>query len=109
MITNGDAVTDNFRDELVDLAEKEGVKIMDGAAADGTSVVKRKIYAKCKAKVGSKIPGSSDKVVETTCTLEAYIGKQKGFRKTYSCKAVSDAGISSEDAQNACAGRLQIQ
>lgn len=107
MVTNTDDVTESFRDELVNLVEKDGVKVMDGVVSDDTSSIKRKIFAKCKAKAGSKIPGSSDRVVETTCTLEAYIGKQKSFRKVYSCKAMASADISTEDAINTCSGRLQ--
>lgn len=109
MITDNSEVTASFRDELIDLVEKDGTKIMDGVVSDGAASVNRKIYAKCVAKVGSKIPGTTDRVVEAACTLESYIGKQKGFRKVYSCKSMADASISTEDAVNACSGRLQAQ
>ncbi|MES2614399.1 MAG: hypothetical protein V4591_03180 [Bdellovibrionota bacterium] len=107
MVTNNNEVTDSFRDELIDLVEKDGTKVMDGVVGEGETSTNRKILAKCSAKVGSKIPGTSDKVVETTCVLESYIGKQKGFRKVYSCKAMADADISKEDAINSCSGRLE--
>jgi len=109
MVTDNSETTASFRDELIDLVEKDGTKVMDGAMSDDSSSVNRKILAKCKTKTGSKIPGTSDKVVEVTCTLEAYIGKQKSFRKVYSCKSMADASISTEDAENACSGRLQLQ
>jgi hypothetical protein len=108
MITNQDEVTENFRDELIGLVEKDGVKVMDGVVNEDNSPIHRKIYAKCKAKPGSKIPGtSSDKVIETNCVLEAYIGKQKSFRKSYACKAMVDADSSMEEAVSSCSGRLQ--
>lgn len=108
MISTNNSVTDTFRDELIDLVEKDGIKVMDSVVvSDDSSSVKRKIFAKCVAKVGNKIPGTTDAVVETTCTLEAYIGKQKNFRKVYSCKSVLDANNSKEDAVNSCSGRLE--
>jgi hypothetical protein len=126
MITNNDKIAEDFRDELIDLVEKDGIKVMDNSVklmdlAESDRIdskvkrkdlktkrsVNRKIIAKCKATLGSKIPDSTDRVVEVSCTLESYIGKQKGFRKVYSCKAMADADISKNDAINSCSGRLQ--
>lgn len=110
MISNSNRTTKSFRNELIDLVEKDGVKVMDGVVVDHDDAsVNRKIYAKCVSKVGSQIPGSTDRVVDVTCTLESYIGKQKGFRKVYSCKAMADADIDPDEAANTCSGRLQAQ
>ncbi|WP_397600670.1 hypothetical protein [Silvanigrella sp.] len=111
-ITNNDKVSTALRDDLITLLEddpKEKIKIMDGAVTEAGSDSKRKILASCKAKVGSKIPGTDDRIVETRCTLEAYIGKQKKFRKVYSCKATVDSEISVDDAVSTCSGRLVLE
>jgi LPP20 lipoprotein len=109
LVTDNDKVSAALRDDLITLLEADNIKIMDGAVSENSKESKRKILASCKAKVGSKIPGTDDRVVETRCTVEAYIGKQKKFRKVYSCKAMGDAGISIEDAVTSCSGRLQLE
>lgn len=110
LVTNNDKVSTSFREELITLVEEEdNIKIMDGSVSDNAKSSKRKILANCKAKVGSKIPGTDDQVVEIRCTVEAYIGKQKKSRKVYSCKSISDAGISKKDAVSSCSGRLQLE
>ncbi len=109
LVTNNDKVSTALRDDLITLLESDNIRIMDGSVSDNAKDSKRRILASCKAKVGSKIPGTDDRVVETRCTVEAYIGKQKKFRKVYSCKATADAGISTDDAVSSCSGRLQLE
>jgi len=111
-ITSDDKVSKSLRDDLITLLEedsKDKIKIMDGAVTESGSDSKRKILANCKAKVGSKIPGTSDQTVEVRCSIEAYIGKQKKFRKVYSCKSIKDNEISVDDAVSACSGRLNLE
>ena len=107
MITNNKDISETYRDELIDLVEQNGIKVMDSIVSDDVSNIKRRLYAKCAANIGSKIPGSTDRVVTVKCTVESYIGKQKGFRNTYSCSAMADSDISKEDAVNSCSGRLK--
>ncbi len=110
-ISNNDKVSLALRNDLISLLEddpKDKIKIMDGAVSEN-SESKRKILSNCKAKVGSKIPGTDDRVVETRCVVEAYNGKQKKFRKVYSCKSTMDADITIEDAVTACSGRLLLE
>ncbi len=110
-ISNNDKVSLALRNDLISLLEddkNDKIKIMDGAVSEN-SESKRKILSNCKAKVGSKIPGTDDRIVETRCVVEAYIGKQKKFRKVYSCKSTMDADISIEDAVTACSGRLTLE
>ena len=109
LVTDNDKVSTALRDDLITLLEADNIKVMDGSVSDNAKDSKRRILASCKAKVGSKIPGTDDRVVETRCTVEAYIGKQKKFRKVYSCKATADSGISTEDAVSSCSGRLQLE
>ncbi len=109
LITDNDKVSAALRDDLITLLEADNIKIMDGSVSDNAKESKRRILASCKAKVGSKIPGTDDRVVETRCSVEAYIGKQKKFRKIYSCKATADSGISADDAVSSCSGRLQLE
>jgi hypothetical protein len=109
LVTDKDKVSTALRDDLITLLEADNIKIMDGSVSDNSKESKRKILASCKAKIGSKIPGTEDRVLETRCTVEAYIGKQKKFRKVYSCKATSDSEISTDDAVSACSGRLQLE
>jgi hypothetical protein len=109
MVTDSNDVTEMFRDDLVSLVEQDGIKVMDGAVSENAAGSKRKILAKCNSKMKPKIPHSSDRIVETTCVLESYIGKQKGFRKVYSCSAMLEDGASTEDAVNSCSGRLELQ
>ncbi|MGY3803829.1 hypothetical protein ACWNT8_07205 [Pigmentibacter ruber] len=110
-ISNKDKVSLALRDDLISLLEEdknEKIKIMDGAVSEGTES-KRRILSSCKAKVGPKIPKTEDRVVETRCVIEAYIGKQKKFRKVYSCKSTMDSEISIEDAVTSCSGRLTLE
>jgi len=107
MTTAHDAVSKNFRDEIVGLVEKEGLKVQDGTVSASNVPAHRKIFAQCTARVGTPVMGGPDKVVETKCTVEAYIGKQKTLRKTYSCQSMADLTTSKQDAINACSGRLQ--
>lgn len=106
-----DKVSQFLKNDLITLLEedeKDRVKIMEKSVAKG-SEFKRKILANCKAKVGSKIPDTDDRIVETRCIVEAYIGKQKKFRKVYSCKSTMDDDIAIEDAVAACSGRLTLE
>ncbi|WP_186645766.1 LPP20 family lipoprotein [Fluviispira vulneris] len=112
--SSNDDITNGLREELISLIEADNIKVMDGNVIEKSNDlkphdVKRKIIGNCKVKAGTKIPGSEDRVVETKCTVEAYIGKQKKFRKVYSCKAVGDNDFSNEDAVNSCSGRLQLE
>ncbi|KAB8031830.1 LPP20 family lipoprotein [Fluviispira multicolorata] len=107
LITANDDVANGLRGELITLLEAEKLKIMDGTVSDKSQDITRKVIATCKVKAGTKIPGTEDRVIETRCIVEAYIGKQKKFRKVYSCKAVGDNEYSNEDAVNSCSGRLQ--
>ncbi|APJ03107.1 LPP20 family lipoprotein [Silvanigrella aquatica] len=109
LVTNEDKVSTALRENIITLLEADNIKIMDESVSEDSKNSKRKIRASCKAKVGSKIPGSNDRIVETTCTVEAYIGKQKKFRKVFSCKATADAEISTDDAVSSCSGRLQLE
>lgn len=100
------SIVNDFREELVGLLSDEGIKVMDEFVGKNSETSVRKISAMCQVNMKPKIPGSDDKVAETKCTLEGYTGKQKLFRKVYSCKAVVDADASKDDAAAACAGRL---
>lgn len=95
----------HFEEDLITLIENsEGIKIVNKAA--GTDSVKKKIKASCKAQFGTAISGTDDRIVEVRCTAEGYVGKQRSFRKVYSCKSVADSTTSKEEAVNACSGRL---
>lgn len=109
LVTDNDKVSTALRENLISLLEADHIKIMDGAVSENAKDSKRKILANCKAIVGSKIPGTEDRVVEARCTVEAYIGKQKKFRKVYSCKATADSEISTDDAVSSCSGRMQLE
>lgn len=109
LITNNDKVSSALREDLITLLESDNIKIMDKSVNSSKEEVKRKIISNCNVKVGSKIPGTDDRIVETRCSLEAYIGKQKKFRKTYSCKATADSGTSLDEAVSSCSGRLKSE
>jgi hypothetical protein len=107
LISNDNQITANFRDELIDLLTDDGVKVMDGSVTKNAPDSVRKILAKCRANLKGKIPNSDDRVLETRCVVEGYTGKQKLFRKVYSCSAMVDADSTKDDAISACNDRLQ--
>ena len=45
---------------------------------------KKKILSNCKAKLALRFLEQMTALFETRCVVEAYIGKQKKFRKVYS-------------------------
>jgi hypothetical protein len=105
LITNQTDVSDVFREDLISLLENDGLKIMD--VIDNKTPSPRKIIAKCIANLGPKIPNSADRIIETKCTADIFIGKQKKGRKVYFCKAVVDNDMDREDAVGSCSGRLK--
>lgn len=102
-----DDVAKSLKEDLISLAEADGLKVMAKSIAGDSSLVKRKILATCKAKVGTKIPGSDDRVVQVQCVTTGYVGKQRTFRNVYTCKAMADSGSTAAEAVNVCSGRLQ--
>ena len=108
--TDNNAATENFKDELITILEKHGIKVVDSLAKKNTnSSSTRKINAKCNTKIGTKIPGSTDKVITVNCILNS---KQKNFRRVYSCKAVldtTDTSMNADDVIQSCSGRLKLE
>lgn len=101
--TDGNPVTERFKDELTAFLQQDGLHI----AVDGITInVKpRRIFVKCRAKLGSKIPNSGDRVIEVRCT-STIAGRSTG-RQAYLCRSVAGAEASIDDALTACQDRLQ--
>lgn len=107
LIIEDQALTNEFQEDLLRLLEEDNVKIMNSKVAEKGNNTSRKILANCKFKAGLKIPGTEDKIAEIRCLADAYSGKQKKFQKIYSCKAIMDTQMTSQDAISSCVGRLQ--
>jgi hypothetical protein len=107
LIADQNDVSQMFKMEIITLLEKDGIKIMDKIVTDNKNPSVRKIFAKCSAKLNPKLPNSSDRIVETKCIADIYIGRELKDRKIYTCKSLTDSDLASEDAVNACSGRLK--
>ncbi len=85
-------MTELVQDEIITLLGDDGIKVNDGN--DNVDAVStnnpRKVHLSCQSKLGTKIPNTSDRVFEISCSVNGFVGKSKKFRKIYSCRVMAD-------------------